>query len=124
MTRRMHVSEPSRRSDERGVSLHGLSRTSGVSMKLTEIAPSGLEMDPRKVTHYLFDLAHERGGPKGRFFLLFGFRVDDPETLMRALIQHGSEYEIASIDDRGVATVYTIEGEIASPDGRDPRIRT
>jgi hypothetical protein len=93
-------------------------------MKLTEVAAGGLEIDPRKVTHYLFDLAHERGGPKGRFFLLFGFRIEDPETLMRALMNHGSDHDVASVEDREVATVYTVEGEIGSPDGRNPRTRT
>jgi hypothetical protein len=93
-------------------------------MKLAEVAVGGQEIDPRKVTRYLFDLTHERGGPKGRFFLRFGFRVDDPETLMHALLDHGSSYDITSVEDRVVALVYTIEGEIESPDGRNPRIRT
>src|SRR5262249_9535823 len=83
-----------------------------------------LVVDSRKVTHYLFALDHARGGPKGRFFLLFGFSVADPQGLADALLAHGLTYQIDTVDERADATVYTVVGEISSPDGRNPRIRT
>jgi hypothetical protein len=92
-------------------------------MKLTDVCAM-IMCDPRKIDSYLFDLSHARGGPKGRFFLRFGFTLGDPVGLMNALLDHGSRHEVGTTETRLGATVYTIDGEIESPDGRNPRIRT
>lgn len=92
-------------------------------MILTDVVDNLVVPEP-KVTRYLLNLDHERGGPKARFFLGFGFGINDPDVLVRALMTHGAAYEIVETEDRFRATVYTVEGEIESPDGRNPRIRT
>ena len=77
-----------------------------------------------KVTGYLLNLDHARGASKARFFVAFGFRPEHPEPLFDALLEHGNMNDIVGIESDPGVTVYTVEGEIVSPDGRNPRIRT
>lgn len=83
-----------------------------------------LSIPTAKVTGYLLRLDHARGGSKAHFFIAFGFRPEHPKTLLDALLEHGDMNDIATIEGDLGATLYTVEGEIVSPDGRNPRIRT
>ena len=92
-------------------------------MRLAEVVET-LSIATPKVTGYLINLDHERGGPKARFFMGFDFGPDRPTELMDALLEHGDMNEIVTTITNAEATVYTVEGAITSPDGRNPRVRT
>ena len=67
-----------------------------------------LPNDPRKVTHYLLDLRHPDGGPKAAYFMRFGFREDDPEPLMEALLEHGRSNEVVRLQKTAFGTNYSV----------------
>jgi hypothetical protein len=81
-------------------------------------------IDPRKITHYLLDLRHPDGGPKAAYFMLFGFREDDPEPLIEALLEHGRFNEVVRLQKTAFGTNYIVEGPLSAVDGRKPRLRT
>ncbi|MGU3536508.1 DUF6883 domain-containing protein [Methylobacterium sp. A54F] len=88
-------------------------------------APTRFLIAAEKLTAYLLNPAHPRGGAKARFFLAFGFVPDAPEVLARSLLAHADPVRFAasSVTPRGhVALVF--EGVLVVPDGRDPRIRS
>ena len=76
---------------------------------------------PEKLTGYLLNASHKRGGPKARLLLSVGYRTDDPQRLESDLrVQH------LSIDGtRTSANAYgivdEIEGPIKTPGGRTVR---
>jgi hypothetical protein len=73
-----------------------------------------LRIPTEKIVAYLLNLDHRKGGLKARFFLSFGFTREEPgvmaETRRRCLRPRTLERVI-------------VEGEIVSPDGRNPRVR-
>jgi hypothetical protein len=78
-----------------------------------------------KVVKYLLNLEHKQGGKdKAVFFMRFGFTIDAWEVLQQALIAHAAAHEVASTLTLPDRTHYVIDGEIDSPDGRNPRIRS
>ncbi len=56
------------------------------------------------------------GASKERFFVTFGFRIEEWERLADALREHGRK--------SGFGPRYEVEGELSTPDGRRPRVRT
>ncbi len=77
-----------------------------------------------KVENYLLHLAHPVGGGKARFFLRFGFRREDWNTLADALRRHARENPVAhSVSDADGVT-HLVEGPIQTPSGRTPRVRS
>jgi len=78
---------------------------------------------PEKLTDYLLNLEHSRGGPKARFFLAFGFRVEAPEELGMALLAQDRAHP-ASMRPRRNGVAYVVEGPIGTPSGRRPWVRT
>ncbi|HWN94570.1 MAG TPA: hypothetical protein VNT99_06035 [Methylomirabilota bacterium] len=77
-----------------------------------------------KVENYLLHLGHPIGGGKAQFFLRFGFRRKEWLDLADALRQHGREQPVArSVSDADGVT-YLVEGPLATPSGRTPRVRT
>lgn len=78
---------------------------------------------PEKLTDYLLNLDHPRGGPKARFFLAFGFRVDAPEELASSLLAQCRAFP-AAMRPRRNGVAYVIEGPIGTPSGRRPWVRT
>jgi len=81
-------------------------------------------VEQAKVCDYLLNFGHRFGASKARFFAEFGFRVDSWEVLAVALKQHAAENEVIKVKDTGFGPRYEVEGELAAPDGRRPRIRT
>jgi uncharacterized protein DUF6883 len=92
-------------------------------MRLLEIVER-LSIPTPKVTGYLLKLDHPRGASKDRFFMGVGFRPEYPVPLFDALLEHGDMNDIVTTESRPGAMVYTVEGEVVSPDGRNPRIGT
>jgi hypothetical protein len=78
-----------------------------------------------KIVKYLLNLEHQQGGrDKAVFFMRFGFTIEAWEILAQALIAHAQSHEIASTMSLPERVHYVIEGEIRSPDGRNPQIRS
>lgn len=83
-----------------------------------------LRVDREKVTDYLLSAAHAEGAGKAEFFCRFGFRIENWESLAASLRKHGSSHTVVKtvVSSHGVR--YAVEGELESPDGRNPRVRT
>lgn len=82
------------------------------------------EVDRAKITDYLLNLLHPDGRSKAVFFMRFGFRVEDWETLAAALKEVGMSNPVSSMIESPYGTRYTVDGSLRSPDGRSPRVRT
>lgn len=77
-----------------------------------------------KITEYLLNVEHRNGASKARFFAGFGFELRAWETLANALREHGQSYEVSRTRQTLWGPRYEIEGELSTPDGRRPSIRT
>ena len=78
----------------------------------------------RKITNYLLDVANENGKHKARFFLAFGFTIEEWQVMAAALKQHAAAHEVTSMVARETfGTNYVIEGPLMTPDGRNPQVR-
>lgn len=91
-------------------------------MKLPNAHLARVEHD--KIVGYLLNLRHVYGASKARFFLEFGFRVDNPEKLATALREHGVRHEVVRTKLTPFGPRYEVEGMVEVPDGRSPHIRT
>ncbi len=76
-----------------------------------------------KITGYLLSPAHPYGRHKAAFFKSFGFTTEFWEELAAALLVHAEQNEVTQADDTRFGTRYNVEGELRTPDGRDPLIR-
>ena len=77
-----------------------------------------------KITNYLLDVHHQRGGSKARFFVRFGFHLSEWETFAQALCDHGLRNEVIEIEETAFGMKYVVVGPIETPDGRNPNART
>jgi hypothetical protein len=76
-----------------------------------------------KLAGYLLSASHAYGRHKAAFFNRFGFSVDAWEILAQALREHASEHEVLAIEDSPFGRRYIVDGALAAPDGRRPRVR-
>ena len=67
---------------------------------------------------------HRCGASKARFFSAFGFRAEDRTPLVEALREHGQQYEVSRVKETGFGPRYEVEGELPTPDGRRPQVRS
>jgi hypothetical protein len=81
-------------------------------------------VEQAKICDYLLNASHRFGASKARFFGEFGFTLDAWEILAVALRQHAADNEVAKEKETGFGPRYEIEGELAAPDGRRPRVCT
>ena len=77
-----------------------------------------------KIVDYLLNPAHRYGASKARFFAQFGFRPEAWEVMAVALQEHGEQNEVTKVKETGFGPRYEVEGELAAPDRRRPRVRT
>jgi len=78
-----------------------------------------------KIIKYLLNLEHKQGGKdKAVFFMRFGFTIESCEVLAQALLAHAVAYDVASTMPLPDRVHYVVEGEIISPDNRNPQIRS
>ena len=83
-----------------------------------------LVIEREKIVEYLLNPAHRYGASKARFFSEFGCQVEKWEILADALREHGRRHEVARVQETGFGPRYLIEGELHTPIGRRPRVRT
>lgn len=74
-----------------------------------------------KLTGYLLNPSHKRGGAKARLFLSLGFRTDTPQTLETALRAQHLSLEATRTSQNAYGVVYEIEGPITTPSGKSVR---
>jgi len=86
--------------------------------------PEGLLVERGKIVEYLLNPVHRFGAGKARFFVALGFRVEEWEVLAEALREHGRTNEVVQALETGFGPRYTVEGELGTPSGRRPRVRS
>lgn len=86
--------------------------------------PDQLVVEHEKVADYLLNPVHRFGASKARFFAGFGFRRETWEQLAEALREHGRIQEVAQVRETGFGPRYAVEGNLNTPSGRFPRVRT
>ena len=65
-----------------------------------------------------------RNEGKAEFFFRHGFAREAWEVLEEALLRHAREGRLTETQDGPHGAKYVVEGPIASPDGRGPRVRS
>lgn len=91
-------------------------------MKLPTAPLAVVERD--KIVDYLLNPVHRYGASKARFFAAFGFQADAWERLAEALRDHGQRHEVSQVKETGFGPRYAVDGELQTPSGQQPRIRT
>lgn len=82
-------------------------------------------VEERKITDYLLNTSHPRGGGKARFFVEFGFTAEDWQIFARALEHHGAEGILSGSSYTATGNVqYEVDGPLRTPSGRRAHIRT
>jgi hypothetical protein len=72
----------------------------------------------RKITHYLLSTSHRDGRHKAEFFRSFGFKVEEWEILVSALLNNARQNEVVEIVPTPFGRNFVIEGTLTAPDGR------
>jgi hypothetical protein len=88
--------------------------------------PNGanLVVEREKITEYLLNPSHIRGGAKARFFVEFGFERERWEILAAALQKHGAQNQITTVVETGFGPRYTVTGSLTTPSGNQPNVIT
>ena len=73
---------------------------------------------PDKLTGYLLNVSHKRGGPKARLLLSVGYRADDPQRLESDLRTQHLSLDVTRTSGNAYGVVHEIEGPIKTPSGR------
>jgi len=81
-------------------------------------------VEREKVVDYLLNPAHRFGASKARFFAEFGFSVEQWDMLADALRAHARQHEVSARRETGYGPRFEVDGELDSPDGRHPKVRT
>jgi hypothetical protein len=77
-----------------------------------------------KITNYLLNEDHPVGASKARFFLRFGFTKEAWQIFASALAEHAAAHEVSQILTAEDGVRYAVEGDLRTPDGRNPYIRS
>lgn len=77
-----------------------------------------------KITRYLLSATHEDGQHKARFFVRFGFTIENWELLAQALIQHAADHEVVNVLETPHGKHYVVEGILPTPTGESPNLRS
>jgi hypothetical protein len=81
-----------------------------------------LHVDEAKIVGYL--LSHSNGQGKAAFFLRFGFLPGAWAEMAEALKQLARSNPVVTAVDSPYGTRYSVDGELQTPSGRLPRVRT
>ena len=89
---------------------------------MKQLDPRQLRVDESKITGYL--LSHANGRGKAVFFLGLGFRVEAWQELAEAVKAQAIANPVATTVDSPYGTRYSVDGELLTPSGRQPRVRS
>ena len=84
----------------------------------------GAVISADKLTGYVLNVSHKRGGPKARLLLSLGYRSDNPHSLESDLRRQHLSLDVARTHENAYGVVYEIEGPIKTPNGRSVRFCT
>ncbi len=76
---------------------------------------------PEKITGYLLNVSHKRGGPKARLLLSLAYRPDDPRRLESDLRTQHLSLDVTRTSENAYGVVYEVEGPIRTPGGKNVR---
>jgi hypothetical protein len=71
-----------------------------------------------KITDYLLNLSHPVGGPKARWFLALGYKLDQPEQLasdLQCLVRTSDQFVV---ETTSFGVKYKVKGSLTSPTGQ------
>lgn len=74
-----------------------------------------------KLTGYVLNVSHKRGGPKARLLLSLGYRSDNPQSLESDLRFQHLSHDVTRTHQNAYGVVYEVEGPIKTPSGRSVR---
>jgi len=77
-----------------------------------------------KIADYLLSLTHRDGKSKAKFFRASGFSPTEWEIMAEALKHHAAVHKLGKIETSPFGMRYVIEGEMLTPDNRNPEIRS
>ena len=80
--------------------------------------------DDRKLTNYLLNPGHPQNRGKANFFASFGFTSANWQALKSALLDHPNQHPVANLTAFAYGDMYEIRCSIASPDERNPCVRS
>ncbi len=78
----------------------------------------------KKIVGYLLSQSRSSERDKAVFFEHFGFTLTSWETLVQALLQQATQYEIAKQEAPSFGIRYVVEGPLQTPSGRTPQVRS
>ena len=81
-------------------------------------------VDRRKVTGYLLNPLNVQNQGKARQFGQFGFVMSDWQALAMALAEHPVTNDVSKTERSPYGTKYAVECHLATPDGRNPCLRS
>ena len=81
-------------------------------------------VEAQKIRSYLLNVHHPTGGSKARFFIGWGFRVDDPSIFAASLIDHARPDHHVRTTTSQWGTKHIFEGHMRAPNGITPRVRS
>jgi hypothetical protein len=70
-----------------------------------------------KLTGYVLNVSHKRGGPKARLLVSLGYRLDNPQSLESDLRRQHLSLDVIRTHENAYGVVYEIEGPIQTPNG-------
>ena len=85
---------------------------------------SNARVEKEKIIDYLLNAQHPYGSSKASFFTRFGFTVEQWESFAERLREQGSSHPVSRVTETVFGPRYNVDGEIVTPDGRNPNIRT
>ena len=91
-------------------------------MKLPHADKAVVERE--KITNYLLNPEHRYGASKAQFFYEHGFRLEAWERLAETLREHGRKHAVVRERQTGFGPRCVVEGELATPSGRRPFVRS
>ncbi len=91
-------------------------------MKLPDADKAVIER--KKIVDYLLNAVHPYGASKARIFAKYGFQAEKWEDLAKALRHHGQTHDVKRVRETGFGPRYAVEGELNTPSGRLPRVRS
>lgn len=81
-------------------------------------------VEREKITAYLLNAAHPDNGGKAPFFRALGFAPEQWEHLAAAFRQSAVTFAVAQVMETRHGKKYIIDGEINTPSGKLPVVRT
>jgi len=82
-------------------------------------------IDGPKISAYLLNAQHRRGGSKAKYLMSFGFAPEAPDVLADALVSHAlaNLFGMRAVPSYE-APRFVCEGAVVAPDGREMPLRT